>query len=139
MVIRMDKKVIEAKYYIPDSNQPGGIFYREFSGLGEFLPDSIEPLIKELIKDKVISEDIDFDALPIYLEMKFNVKIKATGASILCKGMEIKPYIAYRASQIKFTNKQNIIKQDLEVIKRYYRAVYNEEKSKYEKTYCKNI
>jgi hypothetical protein len=53
--------------------------------------------------------------------------------------MEIKPYIAYRASQIKFTNKQNIIKQDLEVIKRYYRAVYNEEKSKYEKTYCKNI
>lgn len=133
MVTCMDKKVIEAIYYIPDSNQPGGSFYREYSGLGEFLPDNIEPLLKEL------PEDVDFDTLPIYLEMKFNIKLKATGANILNKETTIRPYIAYRASQIEFTNKQELIKSNLEVIKRYYRAVYNEEKTKYEKTYCKNI
>ena len=123
----MDKKVIEAIYYIPDPSQPGGAFYREFSGLGTFLPDTIEPLLKEL------PDDITFETLPIYLEMKYNIKLKATGANILDKETEIRPYIAYRSSQIKFVNKQEVIKSNLDTIKRYYKFTCNEETSKYEK------
>lgn len=121
----MADQVIEVIYYIPDKVKRGGNFYHEFAGIGEFLPNSIEPLLETM------PGDLSLDDVPSFLKQKYSITVRRLGGAIPKNGTTIKPYIAYTSSQLNFVNKEQIKDSCIREIKDYCTYTLKKEEKEY--------
>ena len=125
----MGNQVIKYVYYIPDKN--GGNFYQMFTGTGDNLPNNLE---------RYIPSDIDIDDISDYLKENYNYDIYKGSISIVRKNSGYVPYVAYTPAQAHLIDRNEVIKQNLEQIKRYYVYKYGDQANELnnQKKYCKN-